>query len=92
MFGLLGFILIFVLIILVIGLAIIGNIVRSFLRLLGFGKPKQRKKETYTKADNSQYDNSSDDDNQYQSSNHNKPKGKIFGKDEGEYIDFEEVK
>ena len=85
MFGFLGFILLFVLFIIIIVLSLLGNIVRM---IFGFGKrtPKQfnnQKKETDDYNTNQQ----TNDPN-----NSSTGKKKIFGEDEGEYVEFEEIK
>jgi Na+-transporting methylmalonyl-CoA/oxaloacetate decarboxylase gamma subunit len=84
MFGLLGFILLFVLFIVIIVLTLLGNIVRM---IFGFGKrtPKQF---------NGHKNNANDYTNQQTNDSNNSTSGKkkIFGDDEGEYVEFEEVK
>lgn len=93
MFGIFGFIFIIILIILIIALAIVGNIVAAVLRLFGLGRETGRRKQTYTRSDDQQYGStsSSNDSNKAQS-NPSEHKGKIIGDDEGEYVDFEEIK
>ena len=85
MFGFLGFILLFVLFIIIIVLSLLGNIVRM---IFGFGKrtPKQF---------NSQKDKTDDYNTNQQTNDSNNSatgKKKIFGEDEGEYVEFEEIK
>lgn len=85
MFGFLGFILLFFFLIIIIVLALVGNIVRM---IFGFGKrtPKQYNTHQGTTNDTSSRQTAAD--------NNNPPVGKkkIFGEDEGEYVEFEEIK
>ncbi len=85
MFGFLGFILLFILFIVIIAFTLLGSIVRM---IFGFGKRtpqhfKGQKTETNDYGTNQQTTNSSDS---------SAGKKKIFGKDEGEYVEFEEIK
>ena len=78
MFGFLGFILIFILLIVFVVIALLGNLVRA---IFGFGKrtPKPFQGETHQT-------------NQQQApSSSNSTKKKIFAEDEGEYVEYEEV-
>lgn len=81
MFGFLGFILIFILLIIFIVLAFLGNILRM---IFGLGKraPKQY---------NQQQQTGHTDDFRSSTASSNGKK-KIFSDDEGEYVEFEEVK
>lgn len=81
MLGLLGFILIFVLFVVLIGFALLGNILRF---LFGLGK---RASKPFT---NQQF-NQSDNINSSQAPSNSTNKKKIFGDDEGEYVEFEEM-
>ncbi|MBQ7350591.1 MAG: DUF4834 family protein [Bacteroides sp.] len=85
MFGFLGFILIFILFIVLLGIALLGNIIRT---LFGLGKraPKHFYGDKNTSSANSQESAST------QSTYTSTEKKKIFAKDEGEYVEFEEVK
>jgi hypothetical protein len=85
-FGFLGFIIILVFIIIFIVLAFLGNIVRS---IFGLGKraPKQYYGEKTTSSDN--HDSYSSTQGTTSPTNGKK---KIFAYDEGEYVEFEEVK
>lgn len=82
MFGILGFILIFILFILLIGLFFIGSIIRY---IFGLGKrsPKHYYGQTSDQTDNAHTSTSS--------SASTNGKKKIFDEDEGEYVEFEEV-
>lgn len=83
----LGFIFIIIIIVLIFGLSIIGGILRL---LFGTGRRQSRQQQqTYTNTTTS-------DDSAYTSrkgtshaSRHSKKK--IFDKDEGEYVEFEEI-
>ena len=78
MFGFLGFILIFILLIVFVVIALLGNLVRA---IFGFGKrtPKPFKGETHQTSQ------------QQATSSSNSTKKKIFAEDEGEYVEYEEV-
>ena len=82
MFGFLGFLLIIFLLIVFIGFTILGNILRV---LFGIGKrpPYQANDE------NENFAESSSSNRRSHSSGNRK---KIFDDDEGEYVDYEEVK
>lgn len=77
MFGFLGFILIFILLIVFVVIAFLGNLVRT---IFGIGKrtPKHVHEETHQTT-------------QQASSTTNSGKKKIFAEDEGEYVEYEEV-
>jgi hypothetical protein len=82
MFGILGFILIFILFVLLIGLVLIGNIFRF---IFGWGKRSPKR-----------YDGSQSGQSDYvhtstASSASTPEKKKIFEDNEGEYVEFEEV-
>ena len=81
MFGFLGFILLFILAIVLIGLLLIGNVLRY---IFSFGRrtPKRHHGPTQSQADQTQTSASSSAPQ----------KKKIFDDDEGEYVEFEEVK
>lgn len=83
MFGLLGFILLFVLFIIIIVLTLLGNIVRMI-----FGLGKRTPKE-FNGQNNNDYRT---DEQTNDSKNSTTGKKKIFGDDEGEYVEFEEIK
>lgn len=78
-----GFLLIIIVIVLVIGFSIITGILRL---LFGFGR--KRNYQGGTRSDKTTYQNKEDDTNH----NNQTPRKKIFSPDEGEYVDFEEVK
>lgn len=102
MFHILGFLFIIIVVILVIGLSIIGTVLRS---IFGLGK-RRTSSGTYQNGGGSyqssggysfsgnQQQNSSQANEEATSSEdviHRKHK-KLFTKDEGEYVDFEEIK
>ena len=78
MFGFLGFILIFILLIVFVVIALLGNLVRA---IFGLGKrtPKPFQGETHQTSQ------------QQATSSSNSTKKKIFAEDEGEYVEYEEV-
>lgn len=78
MFGFLGFILIFILLIILIGLTLITNLLRT---LFGLGKRAPKPYNAQSANDASMANNSSTTTS----------KKKIFDDDEGEYVEFEEV-
>ena len=86
--GFLGFIIILIIFIVFIALAFLGNIVRS---IFGFGK--RAPKHFYGEQTDSSSDTSSNQtSNQSTTTSSAQGKKKIFGDDEGEYVEFEEVK
>lgn len=99
MFGFLGFLLILFLLIIIIGFTIVGNVLRL---IFGFGRRSgTAQNRTYTNQRQKTY-NASDDTTSSEShhsssssqthSNASGNKKKIFDEDEGEYVDYEEVK
>ena len=85
MSAILGFFLIILVIVFVIGFSIISGVLRL---LFGIGK-----KQSYYSGKSSE--NSSQNKHGYQRSSENEDQNirkKIFGDDEGEYVDFEEIK
>ena len=96
MFHILGFLFIIIVVILVIGLSIIGTVLRS---IFGLGKRRTSSGSYqngggYSFSDNQQQNSSSQANEEATSSEdviHRKHK-KLFTKDEGEYVDFEEIK
>ena len=100
MFHIFGFILFFIFIILLIGFTILWRIVNTFLgigrRMGGTANPYTQQGQQGDNRQNSDYQqaNSSTNNNQGYSSasSNNKDKQKVFADDEGEYIEFEEIK
>lgn len=87
-FGFLGFIFILIIFIVLIALAFLGNIVRSI-----FGWGKRAPKHFYGEKTSSAGTESSHTSNQgLHPSSPSNGKKKIFDDDEGEYVEFEEVK
>lgn len=99
MFGFLGFLLILFLLIIIIGFSIVGNILRL---IFGFGRRSgTTQNRTYTNQRQQTYnetnDNASSESHRSSSSSQTQStvsgnKKKIFDEDEGEYVDYEEVK
>ena len=97
MFHLLAFLFFFVLIILFAGLSIVGSILRA---LFGIGRRRaatgnyQRNGQYQSMNQNTDgYNTSSSQDAQSANSNNQQGKHKkIFSQEEGEYVDFEEIK
>lgn len=83
MIQILGFAFFFLLIILIIGIALAFKVFRS---ILGLGRKMTRNTQTSeTKTQSEDFYNNTKTSDQTQ-------KKKIFDKDEGEYVDFEEIK
>lgn len=96
MFHILGFIFFFILIILVIGLVVLSKVVRTIFglgRRMTGSSSTQRRSQTYQRSTSSDYRSSdSESRNSQQSAGSASGRKKIFDSDEGEYVDFEEVK
>ena len=97
MFHFLGFLFIIIIAILFIGLSIIGTVIRSIFGLGSHRSSGQNKNGNYQPGgysynDNRQPSDSSQEkataENEANQSGHKK----LFSKDEGEYVDFEEIK
>ena len=95
MFHILGFIFFFVLIILIIGFIILWRIVNTFLgigkRMAGGATPNastQNQQRTSYQRD----ENSSNSARSQSTTSTNSDKKKVFDDDEGEYVEFEEIK
>lgn len=87
MFGFLGFILIFILFIVLFVVALLGNFVRAIFGL-GRRAPKHFNGESTASSDTT----SNYTSGQSTTSSASSGKKKIFSEDEGEYVEFEEVK
>ena len=86
--GFLGFIVILIIFIVFIALAFLGNIVRSI-----FGLGRRAPKHFYgDKADTSSETSNNQTTNQGTTASSTAGKKKIFSDEEGEYVEFEEVK
>ncbi len=86
----LGFLLILFLAIFVMALAFIGNILRS---IFGIGRRKRTSNQTYGQTRHtSQNQANGNKQEKTEADNNNKKHGKVFSDDEGEYVDFEEIK
>lgn len=90
MFHILGFIFFFVLIILAIGFVILWRIVNTFL---GIGKRMTNNSQDSQQNTYQRKEDYSERNQQTTGSSHSpSDKKKIFGEDEGEYVEFEEIK
>lgn len=90
MFHIIGFLFFFILIILIIGLALLAKIVRS---VFGLGRKMTNQTRTSNKTNSQETTNSDNFHNHHANpSKYTQERKKIFDKDEGEYIDFEEIK
>ena len=87
MFHILGFIFFFILIILVIGLAILSKVIRT---VLGVGRRMNRSGSA--SQDFAQSQNTTHENTRSNNTSEGRRKGKVFDEDEGEYVDFEEIK
>ena len=98
MFHILGFLFFFVLIVLLIGFVILWRIVNTFLgmgkRMSGNSKSTQGQQRTAYQRTGYQQHGSSGNGTQSQSSAsaNSSEKQKVFDDDEGEYVEFEEIK
>ena len=72
MFHILGFLFVIIVVILVIGLSIIGTVLRT---IFGLGGKRRSSSGSYQSGQGYSYSHK-----------------KLFSKDEGEYVDFEEIK
>ncbi len=89
MFHLLGFLFLIIIIVLIIGLSIIGTVLSSIFRLGGLRKNKQQT--TYRNTTYQSSASAGDGVSAEEGGIHPKRK-KLFSEDEGEYVDFEEIK
>lgn len=99
MFGFLGFLLILFLLIVIIGFSILGNVLRL---IFGFGRRNgNTQSRTYTNQRQQTYNETNDTSSNESNRSHSSSKAesnvtgnkkKIFDNDEGEYVDYEEVK
>lgn len=94
MFHILGFIFFFILIILVIGLAILSKVIRT---VLGVGRRMKGDESTrYNRSGSASQDFAQSQKTTHKNTRNNtsegRRKGKVFDEDEGEYVDFEEIK
>lgn len=92
MFHILGFLFFFILIIIVIGLLLLTRVIRG---ILGVGRRMTGNHSGSTRTQTRGYtsDYATENKAQHQESSQ-QPSGKkkVFGSDEGEYVDFEEIK
>ena len=97
MFHILGFLFVIIVVILVIGLSIIGTVLRT---IFGLGGKRRSSSGSYQSGQGYSFSGDQQQDASSQSNGettspgndiHRKHK-KLFSKDEGEYVDFEEIK
>ena len=91
-FGFLGFIFIIIIVVVIIGLVFVSTILSSILRIFGIGKKRTSRRETYTRSDNNGYGNNPSNEDNSANSNSQDQKSKIISDDEGEYVDYQEIK
>ena len=91
MFHILGFIFFFILIILVIGLAILSKVIRT---VLGVGRRMKGDESTrYNRSGSASQDFAQSQNTTHETTrSNNTSEGRRFDEDEGEYVDFEEIK
>lgn len=90
----LGFIFIIIIAVFIIGVSIIGSILRA---IFGFGRRSNSNTYTYSTTSNERQQQNSQEKREEEESHvegniHPRKHKKIFAKDEGEYVDFEEIK
>ncbi|MBR6433790.1 DUF4834 family protein [Bacteroides sp. KG68] len=89
MLHLLGFLFIIIIAVVVIGLSIIGSVVRSILR---WGRPRSSSASgTHSGHGDRQADDARQAEIQPEKEDSRPGHKKFFSKDEGEYVDFEEI-
>lgn len=90
MFHLLGLLFIFIIAILILGLSIVVTIVRN---ILGLGRRRSAASQPYQQARTTRTDATTDEGTVTAEEGELRPRRKkLFDKDEGEYVDFEEIK
>lgn len=89
MFHILGFLFIIIIAILIIGVSIIGTVLRSVFGL-------KKRNSSYSSYNNTKQSSGSsrqqETEEKVAGNPHPNKRKKLFSKDEGEYVDFEEVK
>lgn len=85
-FGIIGFVLIFILLIVIFIFALLGNLIRSIFKI---GKRTPQQYSNSQKSSSQTTGNYSSTQNPATASNNGKKK--IFAEDEGEYVEYEEV-
>lgn len=97
MFHILGFLFIIIVVILVIGLSIIGTVLRT---IFGLGGKRRSSSGSYQSGQGYSYSGSQQQSSSSQTEEASsaaedevqRKHKKLFSKDEGEYVDFEEIK
>lgn len=93
MFHLLGFLFIIIIAVLIIGISIVGTVLRT---IFGFGR-RSAAPHTYSTSSGREQQSARrerEEEEIYNAEENIQPRKhkKIFGQDEGEYVDFEEIK
>lgn len=95
MFGFLSFILFFVFIIFIIGLSIlakiIGTVIKAGKRMTGTDRTSSYENPRNKADSDTEYTGTTSSESHHRKATQG-PRKKIFGDDEGEYIEFEEIK
>lgn len=86
-FPIIGFILLIILVFIVIGLTILSKVIKT---ILGLGQKMTGKKPSSAYTSSGRNDGQADAS--YTSADNTSKKKKVFDSDEGEYVDFEEIK
>lgn len=89
MFHILGFIFFFLLIIFIIGLVLLSKVLRT---IFGFGRKMTGNTTKGNAGRSTVYAEETSQGNTQYSQQKGKVRKKVFDEDEGEYIDFEEIK
>lgn len=97
MFHILGFLFVIIVVILVIGLSIIGTVLRTIFGLGGKRRSSSgsyQSGQSYSYSGDQQQSSSSQTEEEPTSAGNeiHRTHKKLFSKDEGEYVDFEEIK
>lgn len=89
MFHILGFLFIIIIAVIIIGLTIVGSVLRA---IFGLGRRSTTNTYNNSSTQRKQYHASDMDDEEIISEKETSRHRKIFSDDEGEYVDFEEIK
>lgn len=94
MFHFLGFLFIIIIAVLIIGISIVGGVLRA---VFGFGRRSTSNPNTYSTSGRRQQQSARrerEEEERYNAEENIQPRKhkKIFDKDEGEYVEFEEIK
>jgi hypothetical protein len=89
MFHILGFLFIIIIAILLIGLSIIGTVIRS---IFGLGGRRTSSSRGYSYNENGPSSNPTSGETELEEGEIHPKHKKLFSENEGEYVDFEEIK